>query len=235
MLIVLNHKMNFTKEEAISYEKVINQKSYHDELVICPSMGYLSLFQGKNYRLGSQNVSQYEQGSHTGEISSTQLRSLGVSYCLVGHSERRKEYFEDSLSLNQKIKWLLKSNITPILCLGETLEERQSNLTEDILKKDMTMSLANLSHQELEKIIIAYEPIWAIGTGSVPTNEMIENTVKWIKHFWCENYQVQPKVLYGGSVNKQNYLTLKTIPNIDGFLIGSLGLQAETIQTLLEQ
>lgn len=234
MLIVLNHKMNLTKEEVVAYEKIIREKTYDDTLVVCPSIAYLPYFQGENYKLGAQIVSQYDGGSHTGEVSAKQLRSLNVSHCLVGHSETRKDHNETQLELNKKIKVLLKNGIIPILCIGETQEERDQNKAEDVLTRDLRNCLRELSKEEISKVIVAYEPIWAIGSGNVPSNETIEQTVSIIKTFIEEQYQESVKVLYGGSINKHNYTILKTIFNVDGFLIGGFGLDVKGIQEMLE-
>lgn len=234
MLVVLNHKMNFTLEEVRDYKKIIDQYKLKDiELVICPSLVYLPLFDTKNYNLGSQNVSCYENGSYTGEVSASQLKSLGVTYCLVGHSERRKYQNEDGLLLIEKIKRLLEVNITPILCIGETKEEKQDNKTNDVLKKEIDL-LSSFSKEELSKIIIAYEPIWAIGTGLVPSKEEVMYSVKFIKDTLTNKYQVTPQVLYGGSINADNYNTFKNISNIDGLLVGGLSLKVEKLKQLFE-
>lgn len=235
MLIVLNHKMNFTQEEAMAYEKEIGSKIYQEDIVIiCPSNVYLPLFQGENYYLGSQNVSRFDTGSHTGDISSEQLKSLHVSYCLVGHSERRKDYFETADIINEKIKQLLKYNIKPILCVGETLEERKANQTKSVLEQDLAICLKGLSRQEKGNIIIAYEPVWAIGTGDVPTNDIIEETIGFIKKYLENQDRIRLNVLYGGSINEKNYHTLKQISNVDGFLIGGMGLDIKRIEKLLK-
>lgn len=152
----------------------------------------------------------------------------------MGHSETRKDHNETELELNKKIKVLLKNGIIPILCIGETQEERDQNQAEDVLTRDLKNCLRELSKEEISKVIVAYEPIWAIGSGNVPSNETIEQTVTMIKTFIEEQYQESVKVLYGGSINKHNYTVLKTISNVDGFLIGGFGLNAKGIQEMLD-
>lgn len=233
MLIVLNHKMNLTYQDVLDYEKKLNDRNYKDTVVVCPSSAYLPIFQGNNYKLGSQDVSAYEKGSHTGDIASSQLKSLNVSYCLVGHSERRKYYKECNKIINQKIKNLLAEDITSILCIGETKEERNDNKLKEVLIKDIAECFQDLKKENIENIVIAYEPIWSIGTGVVPTNQDIEEVVSFIKKYIKNHYQVDIKVLYGGSINESNYNTFKTITSLDGFLIGGFSLKVEELKELL--
>lgn len=234
MLIVLNHKMNLTLSEIKQYQKQMRKWKITEELVICPSMAYLSLFENSRYHLGSQNVSCYENGSDTGEVSAKQLQSLGVHYCLVGHSERRKFHQEDDNKIKEKLSQLLENDITPILCIGETQEEKKAKVTNKALESQLEI-LNSFSKEKIERIIIAYEPIWAIGTGIVPAIEEVEQVVSMIKTSIQDRYQVAIKVLYGGSIDTENYTRFKNIRNIDGLLIGGLSLKTEKLKQLFSK
>ncbi len=233
MLVVLNHKMNLTFNQALLYQSVLADGEYKDTVVVCPNMAYLSLFQNNNYYLGSQNVSPFMEGNHTGEVSSKQLKSLGVSYCLVGHSERRYDFHDEEGMLVDKLKALLEVNISPILCIGESKEEKKQGLLEDVLKKEIDNCFSKLEIEKCANIIIAYEPIWAIGTGEVPVVDEIIKAIEFIKKYIKMNYSLDVKVLYGGSINEKNYNTLKEISSIDGLLIGGFGLKIESLKNLI--
>lgn len=230
MIIALNHKSNFDKEEYDNYLKEMSLIKTSQELILCPSYVHIEKILPSNLILGAQNVSAFDCGAHTGEISATQLKSYNVKYTIVGHSERRKDQKENLELIHQKILKLLNNNITPILCIGETKEERATNRVEEILQKEITTALNGLTNYEKEKIIIAYEPIWSIGTGLVPTNSDIKKTINYIK-------KILPtaKVLYGGSVNEENIDIIKKVSNIDGYLLGGLSLKPEKIKIFLSK
>lgn len=225
MLIVLNNKSNLTKEEYVLYlEKIKDIVSKH-ELVVCPSMPYLSIFNISNIKLGSQDVSEKEGGAYTGETSALQLKSLNISYCLVGHSERRAYFNETPDIIKIKIKNLLKQNIIPILCVGETKEEKQQGKTKELLTSQINYILSTLSEEEKEKIIIAYEPIWSIGTGIIPTIDDIDDVLNSIREILPKN-----KLLYGGSINEENVASLQESKMINGYLLGGLSLKPEKLK-----
>lgn len=225
MLIVLNNKSNLTKEEYVLYlEKIKDIVSKH-ELVVCPSMPYLSIFNISNIKLGSQDVSEKEGGAYTGETSALQLKSLNISYCLVGHSERRAYFNETPDIIKIKIKNLLKQNIIPILCVGETKEEKQQGKTKELLTSQINYILSTLSEEEKEKIIIAYEPIWSIGTGIIPTIDDIDDVLNSIREILPKN-----KLLYGGSINEENVSSLQESKMINGYLLGGLSLKPEKLK-----
>lgn len=228
MLIILNNKCNLNKEEfEVYYNNLKNIVSSHS-LILCPSNIYLNKVDCSNLLLGSQNVSGFGNGAYTGEISANQLKSLGVEYTIVGHSERRKYQREDDFLINQKIKELLDQNITPILCVGETKEEKEKNQTLDKIQKELEECLNSLPNKE--KVIIAYEPIWAIGTGNTLTKKEIEDILLKIKEYYPTN-----KLIYGGSVNEKNIEELKNTKVIDGFLLGGLSLKVEQLKLFLEK
>jgi triosephosphate isomerase len=226
-LMVANLKMNFTKDEMIDYIKGIkNQISNNFEVVICPSFVYLSMFQNFDYKIGAQDVFYLDQGSYTGAVSPTQLKSLGVSHIIVGHSERREYFKEDDLLIGKKIKAVLNQNIKPIFCIGETLTERQLKKTTNILKNQLLIALKNISKEEITDIIIAYEPVWAIGSGVTPSINEIKEVILYIKKIIMNKYNLDIKVLYGGSVNKENIKSIINLEEVAGLLIGSSSLDS---------
>ena len=173
-----------------------------------------------------------ENGAYTGDISASQLKSIGVKYTLVGHSERRK-YYHDSDYVNKKIICAINNDITPILCIGETKEERDNNLTNIRLKEEIDKAFNNISN--LSNIIIAYEPLWSIGTGLIPTNNEIFETISYIKEYVKSQYNFDVKVLYGGSVNNNNILELESVNNIDGYLVGGCSLDTNKFLDLINK
>lgn len=227
MILALNNKCNLTKEKFLVYNEKLNNLDFSKTTVILfPSNVYLGLFSSDKILLGSQDVSKFSSGPHTGEVSAEQLHSLTVNYSLVGHFERREEHQESSNSINQKIKNLLSTNIIPILCIGEVAEEQETALA--VLTRQLQEALKDLSNEEIEKVIIAYEPIWSIGTGIIPSCDKIKIIVNYLKSLYPNN-----KVLYGGSVNLDNVEILTTENIVDGYLIGGLSLHLDKIQTLL--
>ncbi len=230
-LIVSNHKMNLTLEEIKRYvEELEKLPSLKNALVICPSFPYLPYFQGKNYFLGSQNVAEQEMGALTGEVSIEQLKSLGVRYVIVGHSERREILKESLESIQKKVELCLEKDITPILCIGEKQNERDQK--EEVLKQEIDSALKQ--EKKYERVILAYEPIWAIGTGNIPTEEKIEQTIFYIKSYIKENYNIDCKILYGGSITPENIEELNKIELIDGFLIGGTSLDLEKLKKVMK-
>ena len=229
MIIALNNKSNLTKEEFLKYKENIQKLNFKtSNVILIPSNIYLAAANIPNISLGSQNVSMYEMGPHTGEVSASQLRQLGVSYCLVGHSERRKEQHETNIEIRNKIKNLLNQGIIPILCIGETKEEK--NTAHTIIYQELQEALIGLTEEELKKVIIAYEPVWSIGTGLIPTSTEIESIVTKIKETYPNNL-----VLYGGSVTLENIEKLTQENAVDGYLLGGLSLQLDKVQILIDK
>lgn len=222
MLVVLNNKCNFTLNEFVEYQKKLKSINTKHKLILCPSNIYISKFELENIFLGAQNVSAFDNGAYTGEVSAVQLKSLDVKYSLVGHSERRVYFKEDNNSIKNKIEMLLKNNIVPIYCIGE-LSKKANN--SEIIKELEILKQVNDS----DKIIIAYEPLWAIGTGMQPNINELENIIKLIKSQFPNN-----KVLYGGSVNEKNITNLKS-NLIDGYLLGGISLHPDRINSLLSK
>lgn len=228
MIVALNNKSNLNKQEFTNYIEELNTINTKHTMIICPT--YLNISSvNSNIILGSQNVSSTENGAYTGEISAKDLKSYNVKYSLVGHSERRKYQRETDSEIYEKIIMLLQENIIPILCVGETKEERENNKVEEILNKQLS-GLLNIRENFREKIIIAYEPVWSIGTGIIPTNDEIEETITYIKDKLPNN-----KVLYGGSANEENIDTIKQISIIDGYLLGGLSLKPDKLKIFLDK
>lgn len=230
-ILIGNMKMNLTYPEVKNY--IDKMKNYKD-FIICPSSLYVSYFIDSGFNVGVQNISEYGQGAYTGEISVSQISSMNIKYSLIGHSERRHKFNETDEIINNKLIKAVSNNIISILCIGETLEERDSSLTKEVIKKQIENDLKNIEESLYENIIIAYEPVWAIGTGRVPSREDIEETVKYIKKIINDNYGFNPKVLYGGSVNENNINDLKEIDNVDGFLVGGACLVPDKFIKIIE-
>ena len=231
MIIVLNNKTNFTKDEFLDYKNHLSQINYYHPLILCPSSCYLPFCQETTLGLGAQNVSKTNSKSATGEITAPQLKSLNVNYCLVGHSERRIHLNEDSNDISAKIKNLLAEDIIPILCIGENEEEYQNNKIKEVLLNDLKASFSAISYLDQQKIIIAYEPIWAIGTGKTATSEQANNAIKSIRDKICQIYgqNVANGVIiqYGGSVKSNNAKELFEMSDIDGGLVGGASLKPD--------
>ena len=234
-VIAGNWKMYKTRDEALEFIFAVNKKMPprdQVETIICapaPLLRSLVKRQGDHLRIGAQNMHEADEGAFTGEISVKLLEELNVSYVIIGHSERRAYYNETDEAINKKIKQALKYDITPIVCVGESLEVRQSGETEEVVFKQIDADLDRLTSVELEKVIIAYEPIWAIGTGVQATNEEANTTIKAIrKHIQQHFGEVASKIriLYGGSVKPETIEGLMRESDIDGALIGGASLNA---------
>lgn len=222
MLVVLNNKCNFNLDEYLDYQNKLKKFNFKNDIVLCPSSVYLSNFELENIFLGSQNVSPFNDGAYTGEVSARQLKSLNVKYCLVGHSERRVYFKENNEIMKNKIEQLLENEIIPIYCVGELEKNSDNN------ELDKELKILKEIHNN-EKIIIAYEPLWAIGTGIQPNINELEKIIKLIKEKFPNN-----KVLYGGSVNEDSIVNLKS-ELIDGYLLGGVSLHPDRISMLLSK
>lgn len=235
-IVVGNQKASLTKNEFEAFQITLKNRVRCDvEVVICPSALYLSSYDRKSYKLGSQNVSPMKTNALTGEITASQLKELGVSYCLVGHSERRTNLNETEELIKEKIKRLYEQDITPILCIGENKEEHLLLKTGHILEKQIEEICKSLTKQERGDLIIAYEPSWAIGTGMIPKKEEIERCIDIIKEIFMCKYQVEVRVLYGGSITLKNIKVLESIKQIDGYLIGGESLDANRFLAILNE
>lgn len=233
-IVVGNMKMNLTAPEINKYVKALEKKNYNKQVILCPSSLYLPFFVGKSYGVGIQNVAAFEMGAYTGEISAEQAKSMRLDCTIIGHSERRGYFKETDEIVHQKIELSLKANLKVILCIGETEEERDSLKTYKVLKKQIINALKGFDEKELKKIIIAYEPIWAIGTGKTPSNDEIRDTIAFIKEIVKSNVHTNMSVLYGGSVNEKNIASLNQIENIDGYLVGGASTKVDKFMKIIE-
>lgn len=226
MIVALNNKSNLTREEYKEYLKKIEEIDFRGKLILCPT--FINLSVETSVLLGSQNVSPYDDGAHTGEISAKQLSSINIKYAIVGHSERRS--FETEEEIYNKIKKLLQNGMVPILCIGERKIDREKDSTKAVLGNQLASVVNYLAENERSNVIIAYEPVWSIGTGEIPTNEEIKEVITFIKNKLPNN-----KVLYGGSANEENIDELKKIEEIDGYLVGGLSLKPDKLKVFLDK
>lgn len=233
-LLMCNLKANKTLVEFNEYLEKIKDLESKESLVIFPSHPYLSLMQHSNVAFGSQDVSLHDSGSYTGEVTANQVKSLGAIYAIIGHSERRKSFGEDEYLLAIKVKRAMDANLKVVYCIGETKEEKLRHKTYQVLEKQIAKIFNNLSENAMNDIIIAYEPVWAIGTGNPAKEKDIEEIVSFIKKIILDYYDVTIKVLYGGSINKDNITSLSKINNIDGFLVGKASLNPEEVSEMLK-
>lgn len=233
-IIIGNQKMYMSPSEISSYLKEVVGKVTTPNVIICPSSLYIPYFLKHKFSVGVQNVCEENSGAYTGEISARQIAEFGIKYAIVGHSERRKFYFESNEIINQKINRLLENDIVPVLCIGETNEEKNLLKTNKVLKSEIVSCLNGIKPESMEKIIIAYEPIWAIGSNRIPTMVEIKNNVKYIKEVVKKIFNVDIKVIYGGSVNTTNIEKLNKVECLDGFLIGGSSTKAEEFLNIIE-
>ena len=230
MIIALNNKSNLNKKEFKDYYKKLLTIKTKMKLILCPTFLNIGLVYNDKILLGSQNVSKNDNGAFTGEISASQLHDYGVKYTIVGHSERREYQRETYEEINKKIRKLIDNNITPILCVGETLEERKSNQFKQVLDAELLSAIRGLDSKSKSKIIVAYEPIWSIGTGVIPKLDEIDEVFSYIKKKFPNN-----KVLYGGSANEKNIDELKKSKLIDGYLLGGLSLKPKELKEFIDK
>ncbi|MTV40829.1 triose-phosphate isomerase [Duganella radicis] len=184
---------------------------------------------GTAIKLGAQDMSEHSAGAHTGEVSAAMLKEFGCAYALVGHSERRTCHHEDDQTIARKTRQAIQSGLTPILCVGETAEQRASGSTEEVLTRQLRSALQSLSPEDLSRLVIAYEPVWAIGTGLTATPEMAQQAHAVIR----ESVVQRTPILYGGSMKPENALELLSMPDIDGGLIGGASLKADDFIAIL--
>lgn len=204
------------------------------EVVVCPPATDLAAaaaaLAGSNIALGAQNMDYHDSGAYTGEVSADMLLGLGVKYVIIGHSERREYYAETDETVNLKVKKALEKGLKPIVCVGEKLEERESGVTAEVVRKQTKLALLGVAQDDVKKVVIAYEPIWAIGTGKTATSDDANNTIKEIRAAIKEvfgNVADEVRIQYGGSMNPKNVSELMAMSDIDGGLIGGASLKAE--------
>ncbi len=237
-IVAGNWKMNLSFQEAEDlFDAIIelygDDDSGNPQMIICPPYPYLEvgtdLTDELKIGIGSQNVSNKPEGAYTGEVSASMLNSMDVEYCIVGHSERRKYFSESAELLKEKIERLLENDITPIFCCGEQLEERECLKEYEVVKSQISDTLFHLNEDEIKSVIIAYEPVWAIGTGLTATPDEAEQMHAYIRKLLAEKYGEKTaeeiSIIYGGSCNANNAREIFTKPNVDGGLIGGASLK----------
>ena len=235
-IIAGNWKMNMTPSQA---KELINElkplvKDAKCDVVICPPYVDLALaaelIKDSNIRLGSQNIHWSEKGAFTGEVSANMLKELGVEFAIIGHSERRQYFGETDETVNARAKAAIAAGITPIICVGESLEQREGGMTESVVKDQVEKDLEGICAEDVAKLVIAYEPIWAIGTGKTATDEQANETIGVIRNTVAAIFGTDTaeavRIQYGGSMNPKNVKGLMAMPEIDGGLIGGASLKA---------
>ena len=236
-VIAGNWKMNMLPDAAIRFidELAPLVKDTENEVILC--VPYTDLFyslltaQNTNIKIGAQNMHWEESGAYTGEVSGQMLKAIGVEYVIIGHSERRQYFAETDETVNKKLKSAFKYGLKPIVCVGETLEEREAGKAEEIITSQTEKALEGLTNEQVENTIIAYEPIWAIGTGKTATSEDANNAIKSIRNKISNIYgqMIAERVIiqYGGSVKSSNAKELFTMSDIDGGLVGGASLKSD--------
>ena len=241
-IIAGNWKMNNTIKEGLQLVKEIKNSKLNEnvEVVVCvPFVGLSEIkkaLENTNIKLGAQNMHWEESGAFTGEISPLMLKEIGVDYCIIGHSERRQYFNELDFTVNKKIKAALLHGIKPIVCVGETLEQRESNIEKEVVKSQILTAFEDIEEKDLENIVIAYEPIWAIGTGKTASSDDANDMIGFIRDIIGEKYgeaKDKIRIQYGGSVKPSNIKELMEKPEIDGALVGGASLKAKDFVNLI--
>lgn len=246
-IVAGNWKMNMNLEEGLSFAKSLNQyfdgnPSHKAEVILCTPYIHLSgvaeiLHKGK-VMLGAQNCAAEASGAYTGEVSATMIRSTGAAYVIIGHSERRTYYNETDAILNRKTALALSNGLTVIFCCGEIKEERESGRHMDVVRRQLREGLFSLSPADIKRIVIAYEPVWAIGTGLTATPEQAQEMHKFIRSLVEEKYgrdiAEELTILYGGSCKPSNASEIFSKPDVDGGLIGGASLKKEDFVAIVE-
>lgn len=244
-IVAGNWKMNMLPNEAMNFINLLAPKieDANCEVIVC--VPYTDLFyslltaQKTKIKIGAQNMHWKENGAYTGEISPEMLTSINVEYVIIGHSERRQYFAETDETVNKKIKSALKHNLKPILCVGENLKQRELELADEVISQQIELGLKDITKEEMKNIIIAYEPIWAIGTGKVATKEDAENTIKnirlTIERIYDEDVSKNVSILYGGSVKPENAKEIFSAPDIDGALVGGASLKVQEFNEIIHE
>ena len=236
-IIAGNWKMHKTIAEALEFVNEVKDRVNNDkvEAVICAPFTLLKdlkqATKGTNIKIGAQNMHFEESGAYTGEISAAMLKEMGVKYVVIGHSERRQYFAETDETVNKKVKKALESGLLPIMCCGETLEQREANITIEWVRMQIKCGLAGISADDVKKVVVAYEPIWAIGTGKTATSAQAQEVCAAIRQVLAEIYGQavadEVRIQYGGSVNGKNAAELFAMADIDGGLVGGASLKEE--------
>lgn len=228
-IIIGNWKMNGTRTMFENMTKIISQTKTSNRVIVCPP--YTLLYSENNgIPTGAQDISTHDNGAYTGEISGQMIAETGAKYVIVGHSERRLYHNETNEIIKQKTTMAIQNKLTPIICIGETLDERESNKTEKIITNMLENCIPNTEHE----FMIAYEPRWAIGTGMTPTPNEIESVHNIIFEYLKKHNHETTSILYGGSVSPSNATAIAAIPHVDGLLIGGASLKPDTFIPIIE-
>ena len=244
-LIAANWKMYKTPEQTVAFfQEFLPLVADHtrDEIVVCTP--YVDLHaavaatKGSNVFVGAQNMHWEKEGAFTGEISAPMLNALAVTHVILGHSERRQYFNETDDTVNRKLEYALESGLTPIVCVGEVLEEREAGLTEDVLRRQCMRAFNGISAKKAARMTIAYEPVWAIGTGKTATPQMAADAHAVIRHeaakAFGEDFAAALRILYGGSVKPDNASTLMSEEEIDGALVGGASLEPKNFTKIVK-
>ena len=241
---VANWKMNFNSSDTKSFLENWGKKDLKNEgvkTIICPSFTELNttaeLLQNSDSELGAQNVYYLSNGAYTGEISCRMLKDLGCNWVIIGHSERRAIFGETDEMVCHKLNKLTSENMYPIVCIGETKDERENGKTEEVLSRQLLVAFENQKGKNIEHTVIAYEPVWAIGTGITATIDMISEAHQCIRNIFNTNgfNGNEISILYGGSVTNENAAELSEITDVDGFLVGGASLDVDKFYAIYNQ
>jgi triosephosphate isomerase len=243
-IVAGNWKMNLLPEEAEHlFNSLLVKKDWPEdnEIIVFPPVIYInqfSEFKDQTIKLGVQNFFPRENGAYTGEVSISQVKACGAKYALIGHSERRAFFGEHEAFLKEKVDAAMNHDILPVFCCGEPLEIRENNNEKEFVKNQLVESLFHLDAQQILKVIIAYEPVWAIGTGKTASVEQAEDMHRSIRDWLVEKYSMETaneiSILYGGSCSPENAKELFACPNVDGGLIGGASLKVESFTKIIE-
>jgi triosephosphate isomerase len=246
LLIAGNWKMNKTVAEGLDLVRSLQIEVgtiKEVDIVVCPPFTALSevskaILDSKNIRLGAQDMSQHNFGAYTGDICAGMLKEFSVRYVILGHSERRQYAKETDALINAKAKAALAAALKPIICVGETLAEREGNITEKVVDTQITGCLAGLTKEQMDEVVIAYEPVWAIGTGKTATSQQAQDVHAFIRQrvaaLFDDTVAKRVRILYGGSVKPANTRELMSQPDVDGALVGGAALEARSFSDIVK-
>ncbi|MDY4976197.1 MAG: triose-phosphate isomerase [Clostridia bacterium] len=245
-VIAGNWKMNKTPSEAKTLVKevveAIGTKPEHVDVIVCPPFvavdAAMTAAEGSFVKVGAQNLHFEAKGAYTGEIAADMLKDLGVTYVIIGHSERRQYFAETDETVNKKVLTAFEAGLTPIVCVGETLEQREQGITADLIRMQVKIAFRNVTADQIKGAIIAYEPVWAIGTGKTATSQQADEVCGIIRatvgELFGEDAAQAVTIQYGGSMNAGNAAELLAMPNIDGGLIGGAALKPNDFATIVK-
>ncbi len=243
-LIAGNWKMHLTLGEAVHWARAVaraGSECTDRDIMIAPSFTSLAAvaaaMKGTNITVGAQNIAWEKEGAFTGEISSLMLQDIGINMAIIGHSERRQSFGEDNNMINRRLRAALDADIAPVLCIGETLENREDGATFIVLEKQLREGLDAVSEAQILSVDVAYEPVWAIGTGKTATKEQAQEVHHFLRGLLGDLYEKNiansVRILYGGSVKPENIDELMAQPDIDGALVGGAALNAQSFERII--